>query len=121
MKQPPKTLAEINFKIRLSLHTALRNDCLSSERPCVSLQIQHAESYANLICVRLRMFITCKEIPRRALSVFSQERQRVAFQAEVCPGRGKKGKGIENGRVRRRRRKTIVKALTEFDACAREC
>lgn len=43
-------------------------------------QIQYAESYANLICVRLRMFITCKEIPRRALSVFSQECQRVAFR-----------------------------------------
>ena len=33
------------------------------------------EFYANLICVRLRMFITCKEIPGRALSVFSQDRQ----------------------------------------------
>lgn len=29
------------------------------------------------------MFITCKEIPRRALSVFSQERQRVALRPEV--------------------------------------
>lgn len=72
-------IGEDKFKIRLPLHTALR---LSFERKAVCLlQIQHAESYANLICVRLRMFITCKEIPRRALSVFSQERQRVA---EVC-------------------------------------
>lgn len=36
-------------------------------RLCVSFaNPEHAESYANLICVRLRMFITCKEIPRRA-------------------------------------------------------
>ena len=78
----PKTL-EDKFKIRLPLHTELRLSLGARKAVCL-LQIQHAESYANLICVRLRMFITCKEIPRRALSVFSQERQRVAFQAKVC-------------------------------------
>lgn len=64
---------------------------LSRGREAVCLlQIQHAESYANLICVRLRMFITCKEIPWRTLSVFSQERQRVAFRSEVCEAEERK-------------------------------
>lgn len=43
------------------------------------------------------MFITCKEIPQCALSVFSQERQRVAFRPEVCEARGKKEKGEGGG------------------------
>jgi len=75
---------KINLKY-VCLYTRSYETIVSLGRKAVCLlQIQHAESYANLICVRLRMFITCKEIPRRALSVFSQERQRVAFQAKVC-------------------------------------
>ena len=34
------------------------------KRACVRVSRSSRESYANLICVRLRMFITCKESPR---------------------------------------------------------
>lgn len=100
---------EDKFKIPFT-HGATKR--LSFERKAMCLlQIQHAESYANLICVRLRMFITCKEIPRRALSVFSQERQRVAGSLQ---GLRKERKGNRKRWSRRRRRKTVVKALAEI-------
>lgn len=59
--------------------------------PMCLLRILYAQSYANLICVRLRMFITCKEIlgARYQCLVRSQV---ASFRLQCRPSKIKSGK-----------------------------